>query len=102
MNKIKKAAFGVLVAGLAFGFSAFTTIKKSSVFTYYQVNNPYAAPSNPNGYAYYSGDRCEAGGNLCTAQWDIGLNPPPFFEGQALPPTGVTLQTSTITSGHFE
>ncbi|MNJ87607.1 hypothetical protein D3C87_51300 [compost metagenome] len=102
MNKIKKAAFGVLVAGLAFGFSAFTTIKKSSIYSYYQVTNPYAIPSSPVGYAYYSGDRCEEGGTVCAARWDIGTNAPPTADGQALPSTGVTFQTNSVISGHFE
>lgn len=102
MNKIKKAAFGVLIAGLAFGFSAFTTIKKRNVYYYYQIDNAYGMPSNPSGYAYFSGDRCEAGGNVCSALWDIGTNIPPVLDGQALPFTGVTFQTNSVISGHFE
>ncbi|TCC98345.1 hypothetical protein [Pedobacter hiemivivus] len=102
MNKIKKAAFGVLIAGLAFGFSAFTTIKKRSVYYYYQINNPYGAPNSPSGYAYYSGDRCEPGGNLCSSQWDIGTNTPPATDGQSLPSTGVTFQSGSVINGHFE
>lgn len=102
MNKIKKAAFGVLIAGLAFGFSAFTTMKKSSIYYYYQVLNPYASPSNPAGYVYYSGDRCESGGNVCGARWDIGTHIPPVADGSALPLTGVTYQANSVVSGHFE
>lgn len=102
MNKIKKAAFGVLIAGLAFGFSAFTTIKKRNVYYYYQVANSYGTPSNPNGYAYYSGDRCEPTGNVCSSQWDIGTNTPPTADGAVLPLTGVTFQSGSVISGHFE
>ncbi|TKC65069.1 hypothetical protein FBD94_00460 [Pedobacter hiemivivus] len=102
MNKIKKAAFGVLIAGLAFGFSAFTTIKKRSVYHYYQVDNPYATPSSPVGYAYFSGDRCEPGGTVCSSQWDIGSNTPPATDGVPLPLSGVTFQSSSVISGHFE
>lgn len=102
MNKIKKAAFGVLVAGLSFGFSAFTTIKKSSIYYYYQVANPYTSPSSPVGYAYYSGDRCESIGTVCGARWDIGTNTPPTTDGEVLPSTGVTFQANSVISGHFE
>jgi hypothetical protein len=101
MNKIKRLAFGILVAGLAFGFSAFTTIKKRNVLVYYQVDNPYATPSNPSGYMYFSEDRCEPGGNVCSAQWDIGTHQFPA-DGATLPTTGVTFQTGSVQSGHFE
>ena len=101
MNRIKKAAFGVLVAGLAFGFSAFTTVKKRSVLVYYKTNLSYPIPSDPRGYTYYEGDRCEAGGTICSAQWDIGTNLPPS-DGDGLPVTGVTFQSGFSLSGHFE
>ncbi len=100
MNNIKKAALGILVAGLAFGFSAFTTIKKSSIVTYYKVDTTYPTPSNPAGYYYYSGDRCEAAGEVCSAQWDIGNNPLPTIEGTPLPSTGIAFLFAI--KGHFE
>lgn len=101
MNRIKKAAFGVLVAGLAFGFSAFTTVKKRSVLVYYKTNLTYSSPSDPRGYTYYEEDRCANGGSICSAQWDIGTNPFPS-DGQPLPNTGVTFQSGFSLSGHFE
>lgn len=101
MNKIKKAAFGILVAGLAFGFSAFTTVKKRSVVVYYKTNMAYPLANDPRGYTYFSGDMCAAGGNTCSAQWDIGTHLPPG-NGDTLPPTGVTFQTGSVVSGHFD
>ncbi len=101
MNKLKKTALGVVVAGLAFGFSAFSTMKNSKVLVYYKVDYSYAAADDPRGYAYYSGDRCEPGGNVCTAQWDIGFHFMPN-EGDWLPSTGVYFQTGSVLDGHFE
>lgn len=101
MNKIKKAAFGILVAGLAFGFSAFTTIKKRNVLIYYKTNMAYPNANDPRGYEYYSGDMCAAGGSTCSAQWDIGTHQAPA-DGEALPSTGVTFQTGSVNSGHFD
>lgn len=101
MNNIKKAVFGVLVAGLAFGFSAFTIIKKRNIWVYYKVDLTYPDASDPRGYRYYSDDRCEAGGDLCSAQWDIGANLLPV-DGDALPIAGVTFQTGFEYGGHFE
>lgn len=100
MKTIKKATFGALLALLTFGFSAFTTISRSNEFTYYKTNTSSLA-TDPNGYQYFSEDRCEKNGTVCSATWDIGSNQPPA-EGQDLPLTGVTLKTGSITSGHFE
>lgn len=102
MDRIKKAALGVLLACLAFGFSAFTTLKKRAIVVYYKTNMTYPAANDPRGYNYYSGDRCENGGNLCSAQWNLGANPSPTTEGQVLPLTGVTFQTNSVVTGHFE
>lgn len=102
MDGIKKAALGVLLAGLAFGFSAFTTLKKRSIVVYYKTNMSYPVANDPRGYKYYLGDRCESTGDLCSAQWNLGTNPPPTIDGQALPLIGVTFQTSSVIPGHFE
>ncbi len=103
MNTLKKVTFGVLVAGIAFGVSAFTTLKpKSNIFNYYKTNLNYPDPKDPRGYFYYSSDRCEAGGKICCAHWDIGLNIAPTYDGQALAPTGVTYQLGSNVVGHFE
>jgi hypothetical protein len=102
MNNIKKAAFGILVAGLAFGFSAFTTVKKRNVMVYYKTDMTYPSPSDPRGYTYFSSDRCEPVGNTCSSQWDIGTHIPPVGDGEPLPTTGVTFQTGSVYTGHFE
>lgn len=102
MNKIKRLAFGILVAGLAFGFSAFTTVKKRSVLIYYKTDMTYPSANDPRGYQYYSGDMCAAGGNTCSAQWDIGTHVPPVADGEPLPTTGVSFQTGSVYSGHFD
>ena len=101
MNNIKKTAFGVLVAGLAFGFSAFSTKDTGSVFTYYKTDMTYPSATDPRGYHYYSGDWCSAGGQLCTAQWALSYGFP-SNDGDPLPTTGVTFMPGTVTSGHFE
>ncbi|ATP56519.1 hypothetical protein CPT03_08550 [Pedobacter ginsengisoli] len=102
MNNIKKAALGVLVAGIAFGFSAFTTIKSGPIITYYKVGTTYPLPTDPRGYIYYSGDRCEVGGEVCSAQWDIGTNAPPTGDGTLLPTTGISFVAGSVTTGRFE
>jgi len=102
MNNIKKGAIGVLVAGLAFGVSMYSTKKTQTVFTYYKTNMDYPSPTDPRGYEYYSGDMCSPGGTLCTADWNIGSNPAPSNDGDPLPTTGVTFQSNSVTSGHFE
>lgn len=102
MNKLKKAVFGILVAGLAFGFSAFTTINKRGLFVYYKTDLTNPLPNTAAGYYYYSEDRCELGGDVCTAQWNIGSNQPPTEDGDPLPTTGVTFQTGSVRTGHFE
>lgn len=102
MNNIKKAALGVLVAGLAFGFSAFTTIKRGSIVRYYKGSMTNTPPNDPAGYFYYSGDRCEFGGNVCSAKWNIGSNPLPTVDGTPLPPTGISFVEGSVTTGHFE
>jgi len=102
MTNIKKTCFGLLLAGLAFGFSAFKNVQRSKILTYYKVNMPgYPSATDPRGYTYYSSNRCETNGNLCSAQWDIGSNPSPS-DGTPLPTTGVTFQTGSIMAGHFE
>lgn len=101
MNKLKKTVLGITLAGLAFGFSAFSTIKSRSVFLYYKTNWMYMDPLDPNGYQYFSGDRCEPGGPVCSASWDIGINLPPS-DGEWLPSTGVILMTGSVFKGHFE
>lgn len=102
MNNIKKGAIGVLAAVLALGVGIYSTTKTQTVFTYYKTDMTYPSPTDPRGYEYYSGDRCETGGTLCKAQWDLGSNPPPSTDGQSLPTTGVTFQASSARSGHFE
>lgn len=101
MNKIKKVAFGVLVAGLAFGFSAFKAMKTTTVFVYYKTDTDFAA-NDHRGYKYYSGDRCEPIGTICSAQWDIGTNPVPELDGEPLPSTGVTFQSGSVIPGSFD
>lgn len=102
MNNIKKAALGVLIAGFSFGFSAFTTIKKGLIVRYYKVDKTNPASNNPAGYLYYSGERCEPMGSLCSAQWDIGSNPLPTVDGTPLPTTGISFVAGSVTTGHFE
>lgn len=102
MNRFKNAAFGVLIAGIAFGVSAFTTLKKRATHVYYKTDMTYPNANDPRGYRYYSGDRCEAGGSLCCAQWNLGLNPSPTADGQSLPLTGVTFLTGSEVTGHFD
>lgn len=101
MNRLKKAAFGVLIAGIAFGFSAFTTVKNSNIKKYYKTDLTYPNASDPRGYIYYAENRCEAGGDLCTALWDIGSNPSPG-NGTTLPLIGVTFQVGSAIDGHFD
>lgn len=101
MNNLKKTVLGLAVAGLAFGFSAFTTIKNQSMFVYYRTDATNLNPADPYGYQYFSADRCEGGGDICSALWDIGDNIEPA-EGDWLPNTGVTFQSGSIQQGHFE
>ncbi|WP_448103902.1 hypothetical protein [Pedobacter panaciterrae] len=102
MNNIKKAALGVLIAGFSFGFSAFTTIKRTNKVLYYKTDITFPLPSDPRGYRYYSGDRCEPMGSLCSAQWDIGLNTHPTLDGTLLPVSGMTYVSGSMVTGHFE
>jgi hypothetical protein len=103
MNNIKKTVLGMLIAALAFGVSAYTTIKNGAIVKYYKTDaETYPNANDPRGYQYYSDDRCESGGNLCSARWDLGTNPPPMNEGATLPLIGVTFQTSSGIGGHFE
>lgn len=102
MNRFKNAAFGVLIAGIAFGVSAFTTLKKRAILVYYKTDMSYPSANDPRGYKYYYDNRCAAGGSLCCAQWDIGTNPMPVADGQSLPITGVIFQTGSQVSGHFD
>jgi hypothetical protein len=100
MNNIKKTVLGVLIAVLAFGISAFTTIKRGTVVRYYKTDMTHPAENDPRGYQYFSGNRCESEGNLCSALWDIGTTTP--SDGDPLPSTGVFFQTGSATTGHFE
>lgn len=102
MNKLKKTVFGLVIAGLAFGFSAFKTYNSRNILTYYRLDPVYLDPADPSGYYYFSGDRCEPGGTVCSAKWDIGINLPPA-ETEALPFTGVIFQPGTVVlNAHFE
>lgn len=101
MNNIKKAAFGLLVAGLAFGFSAFTTVKKRNVLVYYKTDMTYPSPNDPRGYQYYSEDKCAGGSGICSSQWDIGTHQAPG-DGDSLPTTGVTYQTGSTYAGYVD
>jgi hypothetical protein len=102
MNNIKKAVLGVLIAGFAFGFSAFTTIKRTNVVLYYKTDMAYPLPSDPRGYYYYSGDRCESTGSICSAQWRIGDNIIPVFDGTPLPGSDRLFISNSVLIGHFE
>ncbi|KLT67113.1 hypothetical protein [Pedobacter sp. BMA] len=88
---------------LIVGSSAFTAKNKRAVIRYYKVDAiNYPNASDPNGYQYFSGDRCENGGSLCSMEWDLGSNPSPTADGTPLPTTGVTQQSDTLEPGHFE
>ena len=102
MRNITKTGLGLLVAVIVFGSSAFIAKKNATLITYYKTNMLYPSPSDYRGYYYYSSDHCEAGGNICTAVWNIGPNPIPTTDGTALPSTGVTYQTGSVIVGHFE
>jgi len=102
MNRIKKAVFGVLVAGLAFSFSAFKTTNTKAIVTYYKTDMSYPEANDPRGYQYFSSDRCETGGSLCSAIWDLGTHPGPFIDGTPLPTSGVKMRLATAVEGHFE
>jgi hypothetical protein len=101
MNNITKTGMGLLIAVLAFGFSAFTTLKTTGVYTYYKTSLTYPDADDPKDYRYYAGDRCTDGGNLCSANWDIGANAAPS-EGDPLPISGAVFQSESATRGHFE
>ncbi|WP_285057127.1 hypothetical protein [Pedobacter ginsengisoli] len=102
MNNIKKTVLGTLIGLLVFGISAYTTRKKNMVFRYYKTDiSSYPSANDPQGYQYFSDDRCEGGGSLCSAQWDIGSNPAPG-EGDFLPLTGVIFKSNSVIAGHFE
>jgi hypothetical protein len=100
MNNIKKTVLGMVIAALAFGISAFTTVRNGAIVRYYKTNTVYPAANDPRGYKYYSGERCEPAGTLCSAEWDIGTNPTPS-DGDTLP-TGASFQENSATPGHFE
>jgi hypothetical protein len=102
MNNIKNTVLGMLIGLLAFGISAYTKKKTVTFVRYYKTNiSSYPSASDPRGYQYFSGDRCEEGGSLCSAEWDIGSNSMPN-EGAALPLTGISFQSGSVTGGHFE
>lgn len=103
-SNLKKVALSLLVVGLAISTQAFKSVSSRSVIKYYKVdivNHPDA--DDPQGYAYYSDmDRCEPLGDLCSAEWDLGLNPTPTIDGTPLPTSGVTFQTGTVEAGRFD
>jgi hypothetical protein len=101
MNNIKKTVLGMLIAALAFGISAFTTVRNGAIVRYYKTDTGFPAANDPRGYEYYSGERCETGGNLCSAEWNIGTNPAPTSDGDTLP-TGASFQEGSAMPGHFE
>ncbi|RZM25025.1 MAG: hypothetical protein EOO88_20760 [Pedobacter sp.] len=97
---MKRTGLGLLVAALAFGFSAFTTIKKRGIMVFYKTSMTYPLATDPRGYTYFSADRCEAGGYVCSAQWMI-----PVYsivdEGDPLPANS-TFELGSVIEGHFE
>ena len=99
MKNIKKMGFAMLLGLFAFGFSAFKSKQPKTVYFYYKVDLTYPIANDPRGYKYYDDDRCELGGALCGARWDIGTRPTPT-NGDSLPLSGITFQTDT--PGHFE
>ena len=101
MKNIKKMGFALLLGLFAFGFSAFKSKQPKTVYFYYKVDPTYPIANDPRGYKYYDEDRCETGGAICMAGWDIGSNPTPT-NGDNLPLIGVTFQTNTAVPGHFE
>ena len=102
MKNIKKMGFALLLGLFAFGFSAFKSKQPKTVYFYYKVDPiNYPNANDPLGYKYYDEDRCESGGALCIAQWDIATHPIPK-NGDSLPVIGVTLQANTAVAGHFE
>jgi hypothetical protein len=103
-NNIKKIALSGLVACLVVGFSAFTSAEKQNIVRYYKVDlATYPDADDPEGYAYYADmDRCDPIGDLCSAEWELGLNPIPTVDGTPLPTSGVTFQIGTVEAGKFE
>ncbi|MET4141667.1 hypothetical protein [Pedobacter sp. UYP1] len=101
MKNFQKLALGLVVAVMAIGFSAFTSAKNATIVTYYKTNLSTPA-NNPAGYQFYSSDRCQDGGSLCSSRWDIGSNPAPTVDGAALPSSGVTYQSGSTEPGHFQ
>jgi len=100
MNNIKKTGLGLLIAVLAFGFSAFKINKRVNLYRYYKTNpSSYPTPSDPRGYEYYAADHCETVGDICSAVWDIGSASSPI-DGSPLPP-GATFQ-GYVLEGHYE
>ena len=101
MNNVKKTALGLLFAALAFGTSAFTTTRKTTILRYYKTNPiTYPAVTNPRGYTYYSDDMCSEGGDLCSALWNIGSHPMPL-DGDPLPLASVFLISGSAEAGHY-
>lgn len=101
MNSLKKTVLTFGLGVLVFGLSAFKAKRDSFVFVYYKVEKSHPAANNPHGYMYFEADHCEAGGDLCSAQWDIGWWTPPA-DGNWLPTTGVFFQTGSVVTGHYE
>lgn len=97
MNNIKKTGLGLLVAALAFGFSAFTNRKATNKYRYYRTNLSFPA-NDYRGYTYYAGDHCAPSGDFCSAMWDVGSTVP--AEGST-PPSGGSYEGG-IAEGHFD
>lgn len=100
MNNIKKTVLGMLIGLLAFGISAYTTKKNRTIIRFYKTDLSYPVANDPRGYKYFSDNRCESDGNLCSALWDVGSIT--INDGDPLPAMGVTFQTGSVTPGHFE
>jgi len=98
MNNIKKTGLGLLVAVLAFGFSAFTNKRTPGVYRFYKTNTTFATPSDYRGYQYFTNDHCESGGSLCSALWYTGSSMPPS-EGASL--SSLDSFQGEIIAGHF-
>jgi hypothetical protein len=99
MEKLTKTGLGLLVAAIAIGLSAFKSINRAGTYRYYKTTDTEA--DDPAGYIYYSDDRCEAGGDVCSARWNIGTLDAPT-DGSALPISGVEFEPGSVLAGHFE
>ncbi|RZK75458.1 MAG: hypothetical protein EOO92_16175 [Pedobacter sp.] len=100
MNNTKKTVLGLLLAIITFGFSAFTSTKKTNIHRYYKTSLAFPSPTNTDGYTYYEDDLCSPNGDLCSAEWDITGFPAPS-DGDPLPLVGVTFVPNSISAGHY-